>query len=219
MATILTMDQAITNVPASTPTIQALGDVIASDKFNRAGPLQGSQTDSFAGGQPLTWGGLQNSGLVTSTTGGGQLQINAAGVSSLTVDAGRPDAIMSMKLVSGNSAQATGQNAMIEFRKAQANTGDTYRLTLGPYNAATGAPLSLHKRISGGASLVAESFRWMVGDVLKIDIKGNRIRIYRNDMLQNDVTDNSITTGNFFGFATSSNNKPWIVTDFILRSN
>lgn len=219
MTTIITMDQNITTVPANTPTIQAIGDVLFSDKFNRAGQLGGSAGDLFAGGTARSWGGTAQAANATAVANGGQLTIGAAGVSSECVDMGRPDVTLSMKLLSGVTSIASGQNAMIEMRKASAATGDTLRLTMNSYNSVVGGRIDLYKRVGGSATIIANGPGWKVGDVLKIDLKGNRIRIYINDLLQNDITDNSILTGNFFGFATSSSNRPWIITDYIVRAN
>lgn len=220
MATILTMDQAIQQVPANTPKVVAIGDVITSDRFNRAGALGDSTTDLFLGGTAKVWSGMHQAANVTRATAGGQLSLAAAGVFSTCVDAGRPDATISMKMVSFSTLMQGGQNSMIEFRKAQANTGDTYRITVGPYfTSMTSASLLLAKRVAGSATTVANLPNIKPGQVLKIDIKGNRIRIYYDEILQADVTDNSITAGNFFGFAGSSNNREWVITDYVVRSN
>ena len=219
MTTIITMDQNITTVPANTPVIQAMGDVLFSDKFNRAGQLGGSAGDLFAGGTARTWSGTAQAANATATTNGGQLTIGAAGISSECVDLGRSDATLSFKMVSLPQNVASGQNQMIEFRKAQANTGDTLRITLDQYSTVFGCKMNLVKRIGGSASTIANGPYIKAGDVLKVDLKGNRIRVYINDLIQMDITDNSLLTGNFFGFATSSSNRPWVITDYMLRAN
>ena len=219
MTTIITMDQNITNVPANTPTIQAIGDVLFSDKFNRAGQLGGSAGDLFAGGTARTWGGTAQAANATATTNGGQLTIGAAGVSSECVDMGRPDVTVSMKLLAASTTMGSGQNAMIELRKASAATGDTYRFTLSAYFAGTGTQLNFYKRVGGSAALIANGPNWKIGETLKIDMKGNRIRVYINEILQMDLTDASLPNGNFFGFATSSNNRPCTITDYVIRGN
>ena len=219
MTTIITMDQNITNVPANTPTIQAIGDVLFSDKFNRAGQLGGSAGDLFAGGTARTWGGTAQAANATATTNGGQLTIGAAGVSSECVDMGRPDVTVSMKLLEASTTMGSGQNAMIELRKASANTGDTCRFTLSAYFAGTGTQLNFYKRVGGSATLIANGPNWKIGETLKIDMKGNRIRVWINEILQMDLTDASLPNGNFFGFATSSNNRPWTITDYVIRGN
>lgn len=221
MAIVLTTDGAIQSVPANTPIITALGDVLISDKFNRAGVLFGSNTDSFAGGTVAQWAGTgdQNNVNVTLTDSGGLLQLASTnGTFSTCVNAGRADLTASLKFLYAENL-TSGQNSMFELRKTAANTGDTYRISFGNYAAPNVTGVLFSKRVNNAATALANLPNFTLGTIIKVDLKGGRIRIFYNDTLQLDYTDPSPLTGNFFGFAGSSNNRKWQVTDFILRSN
>jgi hypothetical protein len=221
MAIVLTTDGAIQSVPANTPIITAIGDVLVSDKFNRAGVLFGSNTDSFYGGTLAAWAGTAdtNNANITKTESGGMLELGSTnGTFSTCVNAGRADLIASMKFLYAENL-STGQNSMFELRKASASTGDTYRIGFGNYLAPNVTGVTFSKRVNNAASIIANLPNFTLGTVIKVDMKGGRTRIYYNDILQLDYTDPSPLAGTFFGFAGSSLNRKWQVTDFILRSN
>ena len=223
MALIITADSAIQNVPANTPVITAIGDVLVSDKFNRAGALLGSSTDSFLGGTTKAWSGTGQAANVTETTNGGRLNLaSTSGTFSTCVDVGRSDFVITCK-VSDATQTINGQNSMLEFCKAAADTGDTYRIAMGTY-ALSGATAQMNnmvlaKRVSGSAATLVTLPTYNQGETIKIEKKGNRIRIYFNDVLKADYTDSSPLTGTFCGFAGSSSNRLWRVSDYVIRSN
>ena len=228
MAILVTSDQKIQNLPANTPVIRGVGDVITSDRFQRDGALNGSTTDNFAGGAAKVWGGLVDGGNATVTKNvfqvsgfpeKGYADVLPVGAFSLCLDAGRYNATVSFRLLPGSSANVAGNNSMIELRKAAANTGDTYRITLGPYvnNEYTGCTLS--KRVSGSAAVLSNLPNIPGNAFVKVDMKDGVIKIYYNEILQHTRTELDFLKGNFFGIAGSSSNKQWRITDFILRMN
>lgn len=226
MAIIINTDSAIQNVPASTPTIQALGDIIFSDKFNRKGVLLGSMSDAFAGGTPQAWAGMGDSGAanqcqtftVPPATKPGLVQLYSKTIFSHCVNAGTPNVSASMRVLSAGGLTA-GQNSMIELCKAQANTGDTYRITLGRASTTGISECTLSKRIGTSATELMTIPGFNLGSLIKIDIRNGVINIYYDEILRATYTDPSPLTGTFFGFAGSSNNGNWTVTDYILRKN
>jgi len=223
MATIIQTDSAIRSPLASTPKIVAMGDVFISDSFNRAGDLQGSSTDSALGGVPTVWGGTNGNNNKTVTDNGGQLVLASTSLFSQCVNAGRPDVSVSFKLVADTAGRAAGQQSMIEFRKAAADTGDTLRLTLGNYSNASGVAQTfaqLYKRVGGAATALLSQFVIVHGNTIRVDIKGSTLTIYTNDVLlmTYPITDNSLLTGTFFGFAGASGNKSFTIKDYMIRS-
>jgi len=77
----------------------------------------------------------------------------------------------------------------------------------------------LAKRVSGSAATLVSLPTYTQGETIKIEKKGNRIRVYFNDVLKADYTDASPLTGTFCGFAGSSSNRLWRVSDYVIRSN
>lgn len=92
------------------------GDVVFSDSFAREGALVGSQTDSFEGGDPLTWTNISYEGAANSTAGGAlQVVRTTAALGARAWDEvvfpasfTNVDVFMVAKLV---NADATGSNA------------------------------------------------------------------------------------------------------------
>lgn len=220
MAIILTADSAIQSVPANTPVITAIGDVLVSDKFNRAGALLGSVTDLFAGGTAKTWSGTGQSANVTETTNGGRVNLaSTSGTFSTCIDVGRNDFTLSCKMPEAVGTQ-NGNNSMLEFCKTAADTGDTYRVTMGTITSVGRMNnMYLQKRVGGAASILVYLPEYKFNQVIKIDKKGSRIRVYFDDVLVGDYTDASPLAGTFCGFAGSSSNRLWRVTDYVIRSN
>lgn len=218
MAIIISADTAIQSVPANTPTITAIGDVLVSDKFNRDAALLGSVTDLFVGGTAKTWAGTGSAAVVTETTNGGRLRLAfGSGTFSTCIDVGRNEFTLTCKVIEATTFN--GQNSMLEFCKAAADTGDTYRITMGEVSAGNMDNMTLSKRVNGSASTLAFLPTYKVGQTIKIDRKGARIRVYYDDVLKADYTDASPLSGTFCGFAGSSSNRLWRVTDYVIRSN
>lgn len=221
MATIIQADSAIRSPLASTPKIIALGDIIISDSFNRAGDLQGSNTDSAQGGVPVVWGGTNGNNNKTVTDNGGQLVLASTTLYSQCVNAGRPDQSVSFRLVGDAGGRAAGQQSMIEFRKAAADTGDTLRITLGTYSTAAGYPQTLaqfYKRVGGVATALGSQFSIRHGALMRVDLKGPSIQLYADEVLLLSLTDSSVLNGNFFGFAGASGNKSFTIKDYMIRT-
>lgn len=200
------------------PKLSAIGDPITSDSFNRGGAagtslaLMSSETNIYKGGAAKTWGGTNASGVVTQDN---QLRIGANAVSSLCVDAGKPDMMVSFKMVQG-PASPVGLHSIFDLRKASAATGDCYRLAF--YSAANGTFIMRpYKRVSGAGTIIGDEKVVSNGSMIKVNVKGSTIQVYVDDVLTHTITDTSVAAGKFTGFATSSNNQLWIVSDFVVR--
>lgn len=230
MGTIITLDQAMSAPVAGTPKIGALGQIITSDSFRRyppadgsgASPLYQSFTDVFRGGTPKQWLGTNGSGVggqaAYISTSTGELQFTPKGVTSLCVDAGTPDVSLSVKLTNVG-AVPSGLNQMIDVRKASAETGDCYRVALygGSVNGFT---MQLYKRLDGKGTIISTSGNAKAGaqgQTLKIVVKGSSIKVYLDDIIQWDITDESVPAGNFCGFSASSNNVGSTFDDLVIR--
>lgn len=200
------------------PNLSAFGDPITSDSFNRGGApgtnlaLMSSMTNVYKGGTPKQWGGTNAANIITQDD---QLRIGANAVSSLCVDAGKPDMMVSFRMVQGPASPA-GLNSIFDLRKASAATGDCYRLAF--YSAANNTFIMRpYRRVSGAGVIMGDEKVVNNGSQIKVNLKGSSFKIYVDDVLMYDLTDTNVPAGNFTGFATSSNNQLWIVSEFVVR--
>lgn len=181
------------------------------------GVLVGSQTDSFRGGEVKTWAGTANT--VVTVANGGYARSPGNAFHSTTVDAGTPDASMTIQLVELPTMTSTAVNATLDFRKAAADSGDCYRLAMrGDGNGA--GILRLCKRVGSTIYTISTpDIAVKAGDIVRIVIKGNAIRVFVNGKQYQSVTDTSITAGNFYGFssATSTTANAYAVKDLVIH--
>ena len=202
---------------------EKIRQVILSDSISRpeAGFLVGTQTDSYKGGQVKTWEG--NANVVTTVVGTdqqGYARSPGTAFHSTTVNAGVSDCSMSLEIVEMPSLTTFAVNATIDFRKAQASTGDCYRLSMRGDGTGGGRGfLHLCKRVGGTVTNIsARDVNVVPGDIVRIDIKGETIEIFVNDILQITQSDSSITTGTFYGFssATSTTENAYSLRNLII---
>lgn len=218
MGTIITLDQAMSAPLADNPLIGALGQIITSDGFGRTADLFQSLTDVYRGGTPKQWLGTNGDtgNSRQAKTDGSTLQFSPQAVTSLCVDGGTPDSVLSLKVVSV-PAIAAGLNLMIDMRKAAADTGDCYRIALF-LGGTVNFQMRLYKRVSGtGTQLSTADVIVPNNSTLKFSCKGSAIKVYVDDVIKFDITDTSVPAGNFVGFSASSANRLAVFDDLVLR--
>lgn len=192
--------------PFCMPSVKKVS-VIISDSIDREadGVLVGSQVDSYKGGQGGTWAGTADAvKTIADTTNGGYARSPGNAFHSTTLDAGTPDASVSVQIAELPTMTSTAVNATMDFRKATAGAGDCYRLAIrGDGNG--GGFLRLCKRVGGTITTIpAPDIAVKVGDNVRVVIKNDSINVFVNNRQYHSVTDNSITTGNFYGFSSAT---------------
>lgn len=194
-------------------------DFITSDSFNRDGELFGSTTDNFQGeGVDLVWGGTVGDNITTQAIDGGQLTLGSTAVFSQCVDGGISDVEVEFTLVKG-PASPSGYNSLVDLRKISAATGSCLRLLLHSYDEETQVcTAQLAYRIGTTGTLLGETFNISDGQVIRLRAEGSAFSCYVDDSLVQsaDVTD--VPVGTFYGFGGSSNNQPWIVSGYSIKT-
>lgn len=190
---------------------------ILSDSFNRTGNLFGSDTDSHAGGETKTWGGTSGNNVTTEEVNGGQVVIASTVVFSHCVDAGSPDVEMEFTLVTGPDA-ASGYNSIVDLRKASAATGSCVRMIIHSHDEVTQSSVAqLAYRVGTTGTLLGTTFTIDDGSRVKLRVEGNTFSCFVDEVMVQEADVTVIPTGNFCGFAGSSGNRPWVVSDLIIR--
>ncbi len=217
IATVLKLKQNLVNPLPNSPKVSVPGAVILSDSFYRNGALIGSDTDSYAGGSIRRWEGttvtcqtyqeLKNNVL-------GRVELPVSGIRSNCIPVNFNDFSFSFKMVRipTTGAETLSYMSLVDWRKETATSGSCYRL--GFYkpsgSAANVSAFRLCKRIGTAGSWISEDIPISIGDIIRVDMKGDTINIYVNGVGKYTFKDPSpITTGNYFGFSTASNGAPY----------
>lgn len=190
--------------------------LVTSDSFNRTGGLLNSTTDTYVGGDPKVWSGTGGNNVVTSTDDGGKLTIGSTVVYSQCVDVGGTDMELEFRLLQGPDTIA-GFHSMVDLRKASAGTGSCLRMTLQSYAGGV-CTAQLAKREGTTGTLLGSTFTIADGQKVRLRAEGAVFSCYLDDVLVQTVDATPVLSGNFGGFAGSSSNKPWIVSEFMAKS-
>ena len=217
IATVIKLKQNLVNPLPESPKVSVPGAVIFSDTFYRNGALVGSDTDSYAGGSIRRWEGtavtcqtyqeLKNGFL-------GRAELSVTGIRSNCVPVNFNDFSFSFRMVRIPiaGAETLAFASLIDWRKETATSGSCYRL--GFYkpsgSASNVAAFRLVKRIGTTGSWISEDIPVSIGDIIRVDMKGDTINIYVNGVGKYTFKDSApITEGNYFGFSTSSSGQAY----------
>lgn len=188
--------------------------IITSDSFARTGALFGSATDVYAGGEPRTWGGTAGNNITTES---GRLTIGSTAVFSQCVDTGTADVDLRFVLIQGPAA-AIGVHSIVDLRKATAATGDCLRLVL--HSHVDGVTVGqLYRRVGGSATALGSTFLVPDGALVRLVAKGADFRCDVDGGTVSQVVEEGVMVGTFCGFAGSSGNRPWVVSELSVRAS
>lgn len=182
-----------------------------SDSFARTGEIDGTKIDNLLGGN-------LNQGWVNSFKSGadaqnGSLNLSVKAGAAISVNTAIADLVSELTIVSGPANTGTAISTSVDFRKPNGGTGqNTLRIVFaGKVDGKN--TIRLAKRVSGVTTTISPQDGFINdGQVLKIYTKGNVIRVYADDVLIWDLTDDQLLTGTYFGFGTASTNAGMIVS-------